>query len=365
MKKFYLLLTSFLLAATVTAQPKQIRAQENTTLTKPVVLAPTKITETGFTANWEKVEGAEAYCLFVYTEHIAQKDETFVVAHEGFERIDIGTIEDPVWSDELYETLDYYTDLPDWSVYAYPTYVRSMVGGVLYTPNLDLRNDNGNFDVTVSVYAEKDDEIFVHAEGSNEEIQSFVIDHKGITTKTLHFTNGVQETFVHFNNKTNNNCYYDEITVTQQLKANDKGYVLVALDSAIPGDQTSYTFPKLRFAPTAKKVFYDLYAAARVYNNPEHPDRYQQIYSEYSDKMEVNLIDKGAAELTENDGTRIYNTENGIGIVLTKDQNVKVYDILGHQMVNRQYAQGSHVIDVNKGIYIVYTGTKAYKIIIK
>lgn len=54
------------LAATAAyAQKIAIPALKLATLTRPVVKPATNITSNGFTANWEPVEGAEAYCVFV------------------------------------------------------------------------------------------------------------------------------------------------------------------------------------------------------------------------------------------------------------------------------------------------------------
>ena len=360
MNKFYIFLSALLIARLSVFDADAAEVQ----LQKPVVLEPTNVTEHGFTANWEKVEGAEAYCAFVYTEHVAEKDETFALVTETFDLIDFGTIQSPVWSDELYETLDIYTSLPNWSVYGYTTYAQGMVGGVIYSPYFDARNNEGKYTVMITVYGLSGDEIFVHAEGTKPEKKSFILDHTGLTTTTLEFTNGAQDTYFHINNTKSTDFYLDEAYVFQQLKAGDKAYVTVDLNEAVMAENNSCDFKFLRFAKDATKVYYDVYAAVRVYNNPAHPDRYKQMYSPYSDKMVVNLksLSVGAAKA----GTfKAFGTDNGLEIVLQNNETVKVYNILGQAVINNSYDAGSHIINLPAGIYIVQIDGRLIKTKIK
>ena len=364
MRKFLLFCCTFMsvaFSASVCAQKVPLR--KGTQLSKPVVLPATNVTKNGFTANWEKVENTEAYCVFVYTEHTAQQDETFTVLHETFDLIDFGNIGNPVWSDELYEDLDLYTSLPNWTVYGYTTYVQGMVGGIVYTPYIDLRNDGGKYTVNLSVYGESGDEIIVESDGTTEEKQSFVLDYTGVKNVTLTFTNGRKDTFFHLHNTKGNEFYVDEVQVTQELKAGDKAYVYVDLQDAVPGTETSADFKKLRYAPDADVVYYDLYAVVREYNDPEHPDRYEQVYSDFSEMMEV-VLNPEATDIEENLNSEIsFSTSNeGICIQLQEASNVKIFDVTGRNIINRQYAAGTHNISLSKGLYILNINNKTQKI---
>ena len=357
MNRIWLSIYSLMFGALTTS----ISAQ--TQLTKPVVLPATNVTLHGFTANWESVENAEAYCVFVYTEHTAQNDETFTVLHEDFDNITFGNIGDPVWSDELYETLDMYTSLPNWSVYGYTTYVKGMVGGIVYTPYIDLRNDNGRYTVTLSVYGESGDEIFIESDGTKEEKQSFVLKETGINTHTFTFTNGRQDTFFHMHNTKGNEFYIDDVKVTQDLSAGDKAYVYVDLNDAVMGENTSVDFKKLSYAPDADVVYYDLYAVVREYNDPENPDRYVQVYSPFSDKMQV-VLNPEATGIGESliEGTRFSTTSAGVEISLCETSDVKVFDIAGRVIFSERCAAGNHSINLSKGIYVLNIGNNTYKI---
>ena len=356
MNRILLTFCTFALAACAAATSAQ------TTLQKPVVLPATNVTSHGFTANWEKVDNAEAYCVFVYTEHTAKQDETYTLLYEDFDRIDFGDIGNPVWSDELYETLDIYTSLPNWSVYGYTTYVQGMVGGIVYTPYIDLRNDNGKYTVNVSVYGESGDEIFIEADGTKEEKQSFVLETTGITTKTFTFTNGRQDTFLHLHNTTGTEFYVDEVSVTQNLRAGDKAYVYVDLNDAVMGSETSVDFKKLYYAPDADLVYYDLYAVVREYEDPEHPDRYNQVYSPFSDKMKVILNENTGINENTSGIARLNASAYGLNLNLGSNSDVRIFDISGRLVISGRYAAGSHDIKLHKGIYVVDIDDNTHKI---
>lgn len=358
MKKILLLFFTMLLTAassTVSAQSAE--------LSRPVVLEATNVTRHGFTANWESVDNAEAYCVFVYTEHEAKEDETFTVLYEDFDLIDFGNIGNPVWSDELYENLDMYTALPNWTVYGYTTYVQGMVGGIVYSPYIDLRNDGGKYTVSIAVYGESGDEVFIESEGTKEEKYSFVLEHTGINYATFTFTNGIQDTFFHLHNTTGNEFYVDEVQVTQNLKAGDKAYVYVDLNDAVMGTETSADFKKLSYAPDADVVYYDLYAVVREYNDPEHPDRYSQVYSPFSDKMKVILSSEATSVDNCTADDVIIRTEGTVlNISLSSSALVNISDITGRIILTDSYTAGTHSISIAEGIYIVTINNKTYKI---
>ena len=342
---------------------QKVPVMKGTQLAKPVVLPATNVTKTGFTANWEEVENAEAYCVFVYTEHTAKQDETYTVLHEDFDLIDFGDIGNPVWSDELYENLDIYTSLPNWTVYGYTTYVRGMVGGIVYTPYIDLRNDGGKYTVNLSVYGESGDEIFVESDGTKEEIQSFVLDYTGVSYVSLTFNNGRKDTFFHLHNTKGNEFYVDEVQVTQNLKAGDKAYVYVDLNDAVPGTSTSVNFKKLRYAPDADIVYYDMYAVVREYNDPANPDRYEQVYSDFSDMMQVVLNPEATnIETNVNDGVKYNVHGNTLNIILSEPSDVKVFDVTGRNIHSGKYAEGTHAVQLENGIYVVKVNEHTFKI---
>ena len=101
MKHFYTLISCMLLfAATGMAQKAQAPRQAAANLPAPVVNPATNITNNGFTANWQPVDGAEAYCVYVYIKDVMEQDGEFTLADEDFLGIDFGSLIQPGGGDE-------------------------------------------------------------------------------------------------------------------------------------------------------------------------------------------------------------------------------------------------------------------------
>ena len=145
MKKFYIILS--LLLTTIAAQAQPLRrantANRVQQLEQPQAKPATNITDNAFTANWEPVADAVAYCVYTYVKNVAEEDGLYTIIDEDFLGITQGSIIEPAGGDEMLVELDDYTVLPGWMAYAYPTFIPSMVDGLLYSPYLDLRKDAG------------------------------------------------------------------------------------------------------------------------------------------------------------------------------------------------------------------------------
>ncbi|MBQ8968294.1 MAG: M6 family metalloprotease domain-containing protein [Bacteroidaceae bacterium] len=114
------------------------------TLDAPVVLEPTEVGETGFTANWEPVEGATSYTVsLLKTVEGEEPDEpdpdSNVLLEEdfsGFNGVASSLTKD------ISSSLDNYTALPGWTgsnLYAYNNLLRvgkSGSTGMLYSPTV-------------------------------------------------------------------------------------------------------------------------------------------------------------------------------------------------------------------------------------
>ena len=364
-QKYLSLFILFLAVATgMYAQAYKIPRTRSVELPKPVTLPASGITEKGFTANWEAVPNAEAYCVFVYTEHIAVTGEEYTLVNETFDSIDFGTIADPVWGDETYQTLDEYTTLPNWSVYAYASFAQGMVSGVIYSPYIDLRNNNGTYKITLTVYGTAGDNIYVHSSGTTDETQSFLLAETGLNTASLTFSNGRQDTYFYINNSTQNDFFLDEVKVTQQLKAGDQAYVLVDLNEAVTDNATSAQFYDLKFAPHAKQLFYDLYAVTREYDDPGNPDEYVQSYSEFSDKMEVNLSGSVGIGTTDTKKIKAYGASDCLCLFLSEAAKVEVYTLTGKLVKSNRFPAGDHRLPIMKGNYIICINGQPHKLYI-
>ncbi len=312
MKKHYLIFTLVLLSvAGMNAQTLKAPRLQSVTLDKPVVKPATAITANGFTANWEPVAGAEAYCVYVYIKDIAPSDGEFILADEDFNGITSGSIISPAGGDEYGVNLsDYgYAFTYGWEAYAYPTFAPSLVAGLLYSPYLYLVNDGGHYKVILTTLSSHNDEIRVESHGTGEkQVVTYQVDLSaqgggtGVYTKELEFDNGSRDLFFSTINVTapvGQADYVDRVQVTQQLKAGDEVYTYVAADEAVMAEDdwgnevSSKTFTlNPNYLNGHTEVYYDVYAATYDYSTPNGSLPYTLVTSPYSQRVLVDLANR-------------------------------------------------------------------------
>lgn len=347
MKQFYSLIVCMLLmAAPAFAQKGQVARRASAVLERPVVLPATNITNNAFTANWQPVDGAEAYCVFVYIKDVASGDGEYTIIDEDFNGIDFGSLIEPAGGDEYGVNLSDmgYAFTYGWEIYAYPNFVPSMVAGLLYSPYLDLENNGGNYRVHITTYANRDDQIRVESHGSGEKqvvIYTVEIDDyqsTGISTKTLEFDNGTRDLFFSAINVTapvGQADYIDRVQVTQDLQAGDVVYTTVASDEAVMAqDDWGYDVTSKRFTLNGDylngktEVYYDVYAAYDDWSTPNGSTPYTLVTSHYSQKVLVDLQNRTSQVIDD--------PMSGISDIqstnLPADDNY--YDLTGRRVVN-------------------------------
>ena len=160
MKKLY---TTLFMAAAAIAASAQI------TLQKPETKLATDITSTAFTANWGAVKDADGYAVFVYDRKPVTADGEVTIADEDFSGITRGSLNEPLGGEEEFVDLSAYGYALSygWGAYAFPNFIPSMVAGLIYSPYLDLRADDGKYKVIIDAYCSDGDEIRVESHGKN------------------------------------------------------------------------------------------------------------------------------------------------------------------------------------------------------
>lgn len=284
--------------------PVMVMAQ--TSLAKPEAKVATNITSSAFTANWGAVEGAEAYCAFVYTQRRVARDGWQTIVDEDFPYITSGTLSEPAGGDEAYVDLAAYgyTQTYGWTAYAFPNYISSMVAGLVYSPYMDLRGNEGRYRVVITSYCSDGDQLRVESHGVGEKVVRTVTTHvqnggQGMSIDTLDFDNGSKDLFFSVINNTAADGapdYFDRIEVLQELKQGDTVTTLVACNEAVlatdefTGDSiTSCRFSNLSYLGGQTVVYYDVYAAATDYTTPSGNLPYTSLFSDYSDLVRVDL----------------------------------------------------------------------------
>lgn len=347
MKQNYVILSLLMLASTaINAQTLKAPRLQSVTLDRPMVKPATGITSNGFTANWEPVEGAEAYCVYVYIKDVAPDDGEFVLADEDFNGITSGSIISPAGGDEYGVNLsDYgYAFSYGWEAYAYPTFAPSLVAGLLYSPYLYLVNNDGKYKVILTTLSSHNDEIRVESHGAGEkQVVTYQVDLSaqgggtGIYTKELEFDNGTRDLFFSTINVTapvGQADYVDRVQVVQELKAGDEVYTNIAGDEAVMAEDdwgyeiTSKTFTlNSNYLNGHTQVYYDVYAATYDYSTPSGSVPYTLVTSPYSQRVLVDLAER-TSQVIE-DATAITS--------ITADETVADdawYDMSGRRVVN-------------------------------
>ena len=318
MRKFYALFIA-LLTVTLSASAQHVKTRKAaqrtvTELTKPVVKPATDITNKGFTAHWDKVDGAEGYSVMVYSRTVADSDSEYAVLDEDFAGITEGSLLEPLGGDEEYVNLDDYSfgENAGWSAYAFPNFVPSMVAGLLYSPYLNLTNDGGRYRVVITTYSSDGDVIQVVSHGKGEKVTknynvSIAGGGTGLFTQSLEFENGSEDVFFTVINLTADAAttdYTDRVQVFQNLKKGDVYYKLAAIDESIPAVNdfdipvTAKTFTDVTVHALGDTTFYYRVAAGayNFYYDDDNKLQYDYRQSPYSDYVKVELASEGKTE---------------------------------------------------------------------
>lgn len=370
MRNLYLMATVCLLfisAAAAKAQKSGPQRAAATILAKPEVLPATNVTANGFTANWKPVSGADGYAVFVYTLGYAPADGTYAVVDEDFNGVTFGSLTEPEYAEDTYMMLDDYTDLPNWSVYE-GMFVKNMVGGIVYSPYIDLTNNGGNYRVELDVVSDvANDSVIVEAHATDQPTQKVGkrLDPNGDGHLSFDFTNGGHDTYFSIINYETSAFYVDRVRVEQDLKEGDKIYTMVALNESVDASDTpSADFPALTFAPNATEVYYDVYAAGRFYDDPSDPYSYEQYYSPFSDMQKVELTNNASIE---HNIAKTFSVSGGEGFILVsaeKPMQVNVSTVDGRTVASVAYTSGEQRIALPQGFYVVRAGSTAAKVMV-
>lgn len=335
-------------------------AQAQVTLDKPVVKPATNITSSRFTANWEQLEGAEHYGLYVYVKQTVTEEGDYVIMDENFSGITEGSIIEPAGGDEDLVFLDEkrFSDYWGWWAYAMPTWIGGMIDGLIYSPYMDLRADGGKYKLIITTYNNDSDEIRVESNGDDGKVtkiyKAVVGDGStGSSTNTVEFDNGCKGLFFSIINQTaelGTPDYLDRVQVVQHLKPGDAIYTQVYANEDLDAENdwgfaiTSDVVSDLYYAYGETELYYDLQAVAYDWSAPRGSIPYTPVYSEFSDMVKVDLNTKTSV-VTGIDGVRSQTVPASTGR--------SIYTLDG-QRVNH-VGKGVHIIRENGQTRKVFT----------
>ena len=348
MKKSYaFLLSAAILAPAIPSQAAKLNRLKSASVSTPVVLPASEITDEGFTANWQPVPGADGYAVFVTSRQEVEQPGRYTLLYEDFNLISQGSVIEPVFIEEMTTDLSQYmlTSTPDWTI-SQCILAGGKVGGVIWTPYFDVRADGGKYRVTLTIMGYAGQEIAVTSLGSKEVLKKFTLADNGDNTVSLDFDNGTQDTFLRivdngFPDDTEGMyidkiAYLDDIEVSQEFKAGDDIYRLVAVGE--------------------KRLYYDLYATSFYYPDPEDTWNYEVDYSDFSPKQEVFLEGYVGIDAAETDG-------NAIAIDGDRISCPGAFELYTPSGMRIASASGS--AQAAPGIYLLRSAGKTTKIIVK
>lgn len=306
----------------------------------PEPLPATDLDERGaYTANWLAAHHANAYILNSYEIYTLEEPKTdYVIMEENFDACKEGDKETGMKSLGNFSriSLDNYTDNPGW-IGSGTLLCNGMVGCVnmdyeshttfsMLSPMMDLSNNGGQYTVTVSFELENAYEQFV-VQGGMETYQ--IIEPNGELARTVQITldKGHQHTDLMFYTVNGTPFLLDKVVVSQNLQQGDRLHKLL---KQMETQDLTMRVNELEI----KDNHIHAYSLQSVYDN--YGDIY---YSDYSDYMTVDLAASGIEALEQ------------AGISL---ENAEFYDL-----------QGRRVYEPQEGIYVVKSGEKTVKVIIR
>lgn len=331
-----------------------LRKMHKARSTEAVTVLPAEdITESGFTARWQPMPGAECYLVNVYEPVEITEAGKYILLEESFNLVNVGTQLEPYFPEEnLDENYVYFcfseafdwTYTPDWWAY-WGVFARGMVSGYIQSPYMDLTANNGKFEVEICVEGYQGAMVQIVSHGIVDQKHEVVLERTGENWVTLEFTNGIHDTYISYSDFGIQNdpegdyaaCwdFLDDFRVMQDYQVGDLALRPVAITPDVYGDRMVYG--SLPYAYGAKHLAYDVQAVF-VTDNPDNPIGYDTDYSPWSELQHVYLE----------------GYEDAIEEVSASEAAPRYFDLQG-RAISADKAKG--------GVFIKVTGNKSEKII--
>lgn len=334
----------------------------------PVAKEATKVSQTGFVANWESVEDAMTYILNVYQTETLADDREVAVISEDFSGVTAGTLESVEFG-RTQEYLDSYTRQPGWFA-VNDCYAAGHIGispygdkGSVVTPELDLSKNGGVFTYKVRMaegsfgryYAGAKIDIILYS-GEEEVEKKQVTLEEGFAGYDVEFTKGTTNSSISVEYGGDNKLFIDEISIMQKLKAGEKLTSLILKKEDI--DDTSCGV-ELDNPNSDFDYSYNVQAVGRTVQN----FNIVPILSANSNTVDVKLISTCISSVDCN--ATVSAAGGVVSVTLDTDSEIEVYGMGGQMIAKVNAAAGTTDINVGDRFVIVKVGGKAVKLTAK
>lgn len=306
----------------------------------PQVKAATDINKRGaYTANWEAAPHATSYQLNSYEVYNAPEDmENYTLFEENFNNCTQGT-EDQLIGLSNYDAtlLDEYTDNTGWTGTG-TLLCNGMVGCgsdsygntfEMISPLMSLDNNGGEYTVTVDFKIQNAGERLI-VQGDNTMYAAIECDEAGKHTASVTLQGGTRFSHLMFYTLGNSPFLLDKVTVTQNVNKGDAFYTLLDQQTVEDGATSA------RVNGLEPRDNYNY-----AYDLVSYYDRYGTRYtSGHSDSQLVDF---------QNTDVQLVKLAQG-----ENEGETVIYDMSGRR-----------VSKMGKGLYMIKTGDKVQKVLVK
>lgn len=347
---------------------------------KPVVLPATNVSETGFTASWEKIYNAQIYKVNLYEFAVTKQDnEEVMLLSEEFDLVKTGTPDAPsapTGYGYSYSLFDEGLTPTEWSG-IFPIWADGMVGGkaggeysmggVVFTPGLPL-GDGGDIVIDFSALNTKPGDklavVIVENTMSGRGIMGYEKEFSATDCEMLkssvrfeakyinEYVQPGKDYYVAFMTTAGGAFFLDKVVVKQVRK--QKGETTYMPIKLVKTEDTEIAFDQLK---KDGDYAYDVQASC-VKN-------YIPYVSEKSDPVRVTMPFSSIENIHADENGMQLSVENGCLVVnLDVASDVYVYNAQG-QAVGKVCDAGQTKMSLPNGMYIINNGKKAVKVLVK
>ena len=345
----------------------------------PRVDQPSNVTETQYTAHWERLYSAGHYQFNSYKLLRHQKSQaTQTILHETFDNLIEGTIDNPITPDEpVVRLAQERLTRSDWIVQL-PAYIKGKIGaketapysstaGLVVSPTLFLGSDQGTFEVSVKAQSSvARDTLFVmimkdYTDKTVEEYMRIPFPAQaGDVYTSVHFApsqdpNARERIRIGFMSARGKPFYIDEVTIRQNIREGETCYAPYL--TTFPTEPTE----TVRHEMKGQSFVYDVQALrTRLYRNYASEISSFMLVQNPSD----NAINGSIAG--DSDHLIICMQEGGIVIKSSSEVLISLLNISGNLLSNLKLpADVPKFIPLAPGSYLIRTSQKSYKVYVR
>ncbi len=342
-------------------------------IASPKALPSTDVTSTGFTANWEAVDGANSYLVNIYAKRALTKEETIPTFAEDFSGVKVGTETSLEYSGDL----NSYTKRKGWTTDLSKTFAKgyyviypSSSTGNVKTPALDLSTTNGKFQVSIKAATRDYNGFNASSDTLKVELVDLdgkvlesapvkILDKTGLADYTFDFTKGAKDSRISitFTKATGSNMklFIDEIKVLQTFAA---GSVVDLLDNSLSSEATSLKV-EMNLADGVE-YSYSVIAIGETVEGSTGNAYVADLESDESNRMVVEYKGSGVEDVESvSAAPKAWKVSDGV--LAVTGCKVVVADLSGKIILQRvSNEEETYTVNYN-GVVVVLVDGKSYK----